>query len=169
MQFLLCHRINILQFSPSISSDFGNSMTLTPGTLGDLLGCWGRARWGLPPPLTLCLWPSGLFEKMGSLQGTQSQGSGTTQRDGVGREVGGGFGMGGHVYPWVIIVDVWQKPPQYCKVISLQLKLINYFKKEKRSGRGREDFKLWMHLYLYPGCKQNLLCLLASVCCAFLS
>ena len=26
-----------------------------------------------------------------------------------------------HVYPWVIHVDVWQKPPQYCKVISLQL------------------------------------------------
>ena len=27
-----------------------------------------------------------------------------------------------HVHPWLIHVDVWQKPPQYCKVISLQLK-----------------------------------------------
>ena len=27
-----------------------------------------------------------------------------------------------HVHPWLIDVDVWQKPPQYCKVISLQLK-----------------------------------------------
>ena len=25
------------------------------------------------------------------------------------------------VHPWLIDVDVWQKPPQYCKVISLQL------------------------------------------------
>ena len=55
-------------------------------------------------------------------QGTQSQGSGTTQRDRVGREVRGGFRMGKHVHPWLIHVDVWQKPPQYCKVISLQLK-----------------------------------------------
>ena len=29
------------------------------------------------------------------------------------------------VHPWLIHVNVWQKPPQYCKVISLQLKLIN--------------------------------------------
>ena len=42
--------------------------------------------------------------------------------DGVG--VGGGWGLqdGGHVHPWVIHVDVWQKPAQYCKVIILQLK-----------------------------------------------
>ena len=29
---------------------------------------------------------------------------------------------GTHVHLWLIHVDVWQKPPQYCKVISLQLK-----------------------------------------------
>ena len=41
-----------------------------------------------------------------------------------------GMGWGGrgaqdggiHVHPWLIHVDVWQKPPQYCKAISLQLK-----------------------------------------------
>ena len=27
-----------------------------------------------------------------------------------------------HVHPWLIHVNVWQKTPQYCKVISLQLK-----------------------------------------------
>ena len=53
-------------------------------------------------------------------QGSQSQCSGMTQRDGVGREVGGGSGWGTHVHPWLIHVDIWQKPPQYCKVISLQ-------------------------------------------------
>ena len=31
---------------------------------------------------------------------------------------------GTHVHPWLIHVNVWQKPPQYCKVISLQLKKI---------------------------------------------
>ena len=27
-----------------------------------------------------------------------------------------------HVYPWLIYVDVWQKPSEYFKVINLQLK-----------------------------------------------
>ena len=37
-----------------------------------------------------------------------------------------GFRMEGtHVHPWLIHVSVWPKPPQYCKAISLQLKLIN--------------------------------------------
>ena len=40
----------------------------------------------------------------------------------IGRRVQDG---GTHVYLWLIHVDVWQKPPQYCKVIILQLKLIN--------------------------------------------
>ena len=38
---------------------------------------------------------------------------------------GGGRGVQDgvtHVHPWLIHVSVWQKPPQYCKVISLQLK-----------------------------------------------
>ena len=51
--------------------------------------------------------------------------TGTTQRDEVGREVGGGSGWGTHANPWLIHVNVWQKPLQYCKVISLQLIKIN--------------------------------------------
>ena len=39
--------------------------------------------------------------------------------DGGGRKVQDG---GTHVHLWLIYVDVWQKPPQYCKVIILQLK-----------------------------------------------
>ena len=31
--------------------------------------------------------------------------------------------MGIHVNPWLIHVNVWQKPLQYCKIISLPLKL----------------------------------------------
>ena len=43
----------------------------------------------------------------------------------------GGLGWGPHVNPWLIHVNVWQKPPQYCKVISLQLLKINKKKKKK--------------------------------------
>ena len=39
--------------------------------------------------------------------------------EGGGRRVQDG---GTHVHPWLINVSVWQKPPQYCKVINLQLK-----------------------------------------------
>ena len=46
---------------------------------------------------------------------------GKTQRDGMGREVEGGSGWGTHANPWLSHVNVWQKPLQYCKVISLQL------------------------------------------------
>ena len=41
-----------------------------------------------------------------------------------------GSGWGTHVNPWLIHVNVWQQPLQYCKVISLQLIKING-KKEK--------------------------------------
>ena len=41
----------------------------------------------------------------------------------------GGSGWGAHVNPWLIHVNVWQKPLQYCKVISLQLIKINEKKK----------------------------------------
>ena len=36
---------------------------------------------------------------------------------------------GTHVNPWLIHVNIWQKPLQYCKVISLQLIKINEKKK----------------------------------------
>ena len=32
-----------------------------------------------------------------------------------------GWGWGIHVNPWLIHVNIWQKPLQHCKVISLQL------------------------------------------------
>ena len=58
---------------------------------------------------------------------TSAQGwcTGKTQRDGMEREAGGGLGWGTHVNPWLIHVNVWQKPLQYCEVISLQLIKIN--------------------------------------------
>ena len=51
----------------------------------------------------------------------------------------GGSGWGIHVNPWLIHVKVWQKPLQYCKVISLQLIKINEkkerIKKKKKAQR----------------------------------
>ena len=43
----------------------------------------------------------------------------------------GRSGWGTRVNPWLIHVNVWQKPLQYCKVISLQLIKINGKKKRK--------------------------------------
>ena len=42
----------------------------------------------------------------------------------VGRQEGGS-GWGTHVNPWLIHINVWQKPLQYLKVISLQLIKMN--------------------------------------------
>ena len=71
----------------------------------------------------------------GWMHETSAQGwcTGKTQRDGMGREVGGVSGWGTHVNPWLIHVNVWQKPLQYCKVISLQLIKINKKKKKERN------------------------------------
>ena len=43
----------------------------------------------------------------------------------------GGSEWGTHVNPWLIHVNVWQKPLQYCEVISLQLIKINEKNKDK--------------------------------------
>ena len=45
-----------------------------------------------------------------------------------------GLGWGTYVNPWLIHVNVWQNPLQYCKVISLQLIKINEKKKKYWSG-----------------------------------
>ena len=83
----------------------------------------------------------------GWMHETSAQGwcTGKTQRDGMGREVGGGSGWGTHVNPWLIHVNVWQKPLQYCKVISLQLIKINEKNKNKKDSGcwGAHYYKWW--------------------------
>ena len=68
-----------------------------------------------------------------------------------GKELGGRWkgdsGWGTHVYPWLIHVNIWQKPLQYCKIISLQLKQIDYFflmkqlLKKKKKNKGVESLR----------------------------
>lgn len=36
-----------------------------------------------------------------------------------------------HVYLWPI--HIWQQPSQYCKIITLQLKYINFLKNKKQT------------------------------------
>ena len=50
---------------------------------------------------------------------------------GWGRRWEGSTGWETHVNPWLIHVNVWQKPLQYYKVISLQLIKINLKNKIK--------------------------------------
>ena len=42
--------------------------------------------------------------------------------------------------PWLIHVNVWQNPLQYCKVIDLQLIKINEKKKEKNDEKAEKGY-----------------------------
>ena len=56
----------------------------------------------------------------------------------------GGSRWGMHVNPWLIHVNVWQKPLQYYKVISLQPIKINEKKKElRRKNTGHQHNRVF--------------------------
>ena len=57
----------------------------------------------------------------------------------------GRSGWGTYVNPWLIHVNVWQNPLQYCKVISLQLIKINGKKKSGCRLKRKEDIRHWHH------------------------
>ena len=59
-------------------------------------------------------------------------------------EAGRGSGWGTHVNPWLIHVNVWQKPLQYCKAISLQLIKINGKKIKFKIKKKKENGRLYM-------------------------
>ena len=66
----------------------------------------------------------------------------------------GGSEWGTHVHPWPIHVNVWQKPLQYCKVISLQLKQISFLKKlKKKNVDNKACLKGISNLLLIPSTK----------------
>ena len=68
---------------------------------------------------------------------------------GWGRRWEGGSGWGTHVNPWLIHVNVWQKPLQYCKVSSLQLIQINEKIKNKNLHWPLISVLWWPHSRVY--------------------
>ena len=118
-------------------------------TLWEKVGCFGRTAlkhvyylwWGRSPAQVGCM--------------RQVLGPGALGRP---RGIGwrgrweGGSGWGLHVYPRLIHVNVWQKPLQYCKVISLQLIKIN----EKK-------ISLSLNLSVYQSSLTLTLCLFYSL------
>ena len=56
-----------------------------------------------------------------------------------------GSGWGAHVNPWLIHANVWQKPLQYCKVISLQLIKIS----------GEKKILEWVAMPFFRGSSQS--------------
>ena len=55
-----------------------------------------------------------------------------------------GSGWGTPVNPWLIHVNVWKKPLQYCKVISLQL--IKIIGEKKRDAKGKGESERYTYL-----------------------
>ena len=77
----------------------------------------------------------------------------------------GGSGWGTHVNPWLIHVNVWQKPLQYCKGISFQLIKINGKKMKCIPFYGWVIF----HCEYVPQLLYPFICLLlCSSCCTIL-
>ena len=67
----------------------------------------------------------------------------------AGREVGGNFKrQGTYIYLWLIHVDVWQKPTQYCKAITTQLKINKLKKKDYIKAKTKYAF-IFKHCKLY--------------------
>ena len=80
----------------------------------------------------------------------------------------GGSGWGVHVNPWLTHVNVWQKPLQYCKVISLQLIKINGGKKKKvLRGKKKESTERRQRSFVMTGLKMLLMCIKGMLFQAF--
>ena len=66
-------------------------------------------------------------------QGAQGWCTGTTQRDGMGREEGEGSGWGAQVYLWRIHFDIWQNQYNIVKFKNkIKLKNKKFGKKKKK-------------------------------------
>ena len=84
------------------------------------------------------------------IQGARGWCTGMTQRDGIRKEVGGGFRMGNTCTPVADSCQCMAKPIQYCKVISLQLnKFLKNFKNmlillQKEKKKKRLSFVEWL-------------------------
>ena len=88
---------------------------------------WERARVGWPGRMPLKhvyyhIWNESPVQFRWMIQDAQGWCTGMTPKDGLGREVRGGFRMGNTCTPVANSCQCMAKPIQYCKIISLQLK-----------------------------------------------
>ena len=88
---------------------------------------WERARVGWFGRMALkhvyyCMWNKSPVQVWCMIQDAWGWCTGMTQRDGMGREVGGGFRMGNTCTSVADSCQCMAKPIQYCKIISLQSK-----------------------------------------------
>ena len=93
----------------------------------DLWTLWEKARVGWFERIVLKhvyyhMWNRSPVQVWCMRQGAQGWCTGMTLRDGMGRDVGGGFRMGNTCTPMADSCQCTAKPLQYFKVISLQLK-----------------------------------------------
>ena len=70
------------------------------------------------------------------IQDAQGWCTGMTQRDGMGREVGGGLRIGNTCTPWQMHVDVWQN--QY-NIVKLKKKKV--IKKKKKLFHSKGNYE----------------------------
>ena len=75
-------------------------------------------------------------------------------------EVGGGRGC---VCLWLIHVDVWQKPTQFCKAIILQLRINKERRHSQQAGESRFIPEVQLPPSLQPSSPFAFLTLLASI------
>ena len=78
-------------------------------------------------------------------QGAQGWCTGMTQRDGMGREMGGGFRMGNTCAPMANSCQCMAKLLQYCKVLTLQLIFFFFNAKDPEILEKRQscETKIW--------------------------
>jgi len=77
---------------------------------------WERARENGIETCILYMWNESPVQDRCMIQDSRGWYTGMTQRDGMGREVGGGFRMGKTCTPMVDSCQCMAKPMQYCKV-----------------------------------------------------
>ena len=92
---------------------------------------WDRARVGWFGRMALKhvyyhVWNGSPVQVRFMIQGARGWYTGMTQRDGMGREVGRGFRMGNTCTSMADSCQCMAKPIEYCKVISLQKKKVDY-------------------------------------------
>ena len=95
---------------------------------------WEKARVGWSERIALKhvyfhMWNRSPVQVQCMRQDAQGWCTGMTLRDGMGKEVGGGFRMGNTSKPMAYSCQCMAKPIQYCKVISLQLNKFIHFKR----------------------------------------